>query len=136
MRHLLIACSDGRLTDPLARLLADRGVDAADRLLVPGGPLVFVRPGMERRVAMECLTTLVEVNSVAEVILVSHQDCRAYERALGGLGFDQQEILARDLRRVRGIIEQAFPTLTVRCYLIPWCENGAGPAFGAPEPVD
>jgi hypothetical protein len=136
MEHLLIACSDGRITEPLARLLADLGIDAADRLLVPGGPLVFVRPGMARRVALECITTQIESGGVRKVVLVSHQDCRAYERALGGLGFDQAEILTRDLHRVRALVENAFPALDVSCYLIPWRENGDGPGFGAAEPVD
>ena len=136
MEHLLIACSDGRLTGPLSCLLASLEIDVADRLLVPGGPLVFVRPGMERRVALECVTTQIDSGGIRKVILVSHQDCRAYERALGGLGFDQQEILVRDLRRVRALIENAFPALDVSCYLIPWRENGAGAAFGDAEPVD
>lgn len=136
MEHLLIACSDGRLSGPLATLLADLEVGEAERLLVPGGPLVFVRPGMERRVAMECLTSLVEAHGVRRVLLVSHQDCRSYERFLGGLGFDQEEILARDLRRVRRLIENAFPSLVVLCYFIPWRENGGGAAFGDAERVD
>lgn len=136
MEHFLIACSDGRLTDTLDRLLTDLGIDAADRLLVPGGPLVFVRPGMERRVAMGCITTMIEAGGVRKVLLVSHQDCRAYERALGGLGFDQKEILERDLRRVRALIENAFPALDVSCYFIPWRENGGGAAYGDAEPVD
>jgi len=136
MEHLLIACSDGRLAEPLTRLLGDRGIDAADRLLVPGGPLVFVRPGMERRVALECITNQIDSGGVRKVILVSHQDCRAYERALGGLGFDQHEILARDLRRVRALIENTFPALDVTCYLIPWRENGGGAAFGDAEHID
>jgi len=136
MKHLLIACGDGRLAGPLDEVLASLGVQDAERLLVPGGPLIFVRPGMGRRVAMECLTTLIESNGVRKVILLSHQDCRAYGRALGGLGFDQQEILARDLRRVRALIENAFSAVDVSCYLIPWRENGAGPRFGDAEPVD
>lgn len=136
MEHLVIACSDGRLIEPLARLRVSLGIEAAERLLVPGGPLVFVRPGMERRVALGCITTQIESSGVRKVILVSHQDCRAYERVLGGLGFDQQEILVRDLRRVRALIENAFPALDVSCYLIPWLERGAGPAFGDAEPVD
>ncbi len=136
MEHLLIACSDGRIREPLERLLASLEVAECDRLLVPGGPLVFVRPGMERRVALDCITTQIDSGGVREVLLVSHQDCRAYERYLGGLGFDQEEILTRDLRRVRRLIENTFPALTVSCYLIPWRENGTGPAFGDPEPVD
>jgi hypothetical protein len=136
MEHLIIACSDGRIADTLTRLRIGLGIEAADRLLVPGGPLVFVRPGMERRVALACVTTQIVSSGVRKVILVSHQDCRAYEHALGGLGFDQQEILVRDLRRVRALIENAFPALDVSCYLIPWRENGAGAAFGDAEPVD
>ncbi len=136
MEYLLIACGDGRVAESLDDLLARLGVQGAERLLVPGGPLIFVRPGMERRVALECLKTLVEANGVRKIVLVSHQDCRAYERALGGLGFDQEEILARDLRRVRRLVENAFPAVDVSCYLIPWRENGAGAAFGDAGPVD
>ncbi len=136
MEHLIIACSDGRLAEPLKRLRATLGIDGADHLLVPGGPLLFVRPGMERRVAMGCITMQIDTGGVRKVVLVSHQDCRAYERALGGLGFDQREILARDLRRVRALVENAFPALDVHCYLIPWRENDGGAAFGDAEPVD
>ncbi len=136
MTALLISCSDGRIAASLADLLASEGVDDADRLLVPGGPLVLTRPGMERRVALEHVRTMLEVHGVRSVYLVSHQDCPSYERALGGLGFDQQELLERDLRRVRMLLENTFSDVDVRCFLIPWRENGQGPGFGEAEPVE
>ena len=43
------------------------------------------------------------------IYLVAHQECAAYERALGGLGFDQQELLERDLRRVKTLLETTLP---------------------------
>ena len=66
-------------------------------------------------------------------MLVSHQDCFAYERALGGLGFDQQRILERDLRRVKADLEHEFLGATVECYVIPWREDAEGAAFGRAE---
>jgi hypothetical protein len=133
---VLIACSDGRIIAALDRLQAELELSPPHRLFVPGGPLVLARPGMERRVALDCLTTLIDGQQARRVVLVSHQQCLAYERALGGLGFDQQELLERDLRRVRTVIESAFPAIEVECYFIPWRENGDGAGFGAAERVE
>jgi carbonic anhydrase len=136
MTALFIACSDGRLAPSLAALQGAEDALDADRFLVPGGPLVLTRPGMERRVALDCIRTALEVHAVHTVYLVSHQDCPAYDRALGGLGFDQQELLERDLRRVKTLLENTFASVEVRCFLVPWRENGDGPGFGAAEPVE
>ena len=135
MNSLVIACSDGRLSEVLQQFQSHRHAPSADRLLVPGGPLVLTRPGMERRVALDCIRLLVEAHAIRRVLLVSHQDCPAYERALGGLGFDQREILERDLRRVRTLLENEFPQVEVGCWFIPWQENGVGAAFGEPQRV-
>ena len=136
MNSLVIACSDGRLADALQKFQSRRHAQDADRLLVPGGPLVLTRPGMERRVALECVRGMTEAHAVRRIMLVSHQDCPAYERALGGLGFDQREILERDLRRVRTLLENEFPEVRVDCWFIPWEENGQGAALGEPERVN
>jgi carbonic anhydrase len=137
MSALVIACSDGRIAAELVRLQKRLHAEDADRMLVPGGPLVLTATGAERRVALDCVKSIVDVNNVRQVLLVSHQDCWAYERALGGIGFDQQEILARDLRRVRTLIENQYPGVEVYCYVIPWREDGGGKAaFGEAERVD
>lgn len=137
MTALLISCSDGRIAMPLRHLQERLGAEDADRLLAPGGPLVFTRPGMERRVAGDCIRTQIEAHSIKQVYLVSHQDCAAYERSLGGLGFDQQELLERDLLRVKMLLENDFPEAEVACFVIPWREGGDGnAAFGEAEPVE
>jgi hypothetical protein len=137
MSALVIACSDGRIAAELVRLQKRLHAEDADRMLVPGGPLVLTATGAERRVALDCVKSIIDVNNVRQVLLVSHQDCWAYERALGGIGFDQQEILARDLRRVRTLLENQYPGVEVYCYVIPWREDGGGKAaFGEAERVD
>ena len=136
MSALFIACADGRVAPSLAALQEKEGESDADRFLVPGGPLVLTRPGMERRVALDYVRSVVESHGVRTIYLVSHQECAAYERALGGLGFDQQELLERDLRRVKTLLETTFPGVDVHCYVIPWSENGEGAAFGPATPVD
>ncbi len=108
----------------------------ADRLIVPGGPLQLTRPGMERRVAMECVRSLVEAHDIRTIYLVSHQDCISYERVLGGRAFDQKELLVRDLQRVKALLENTFAAADVRCYLIPWLEQGEDAGFGVAEPVE
>ena len=133
---LFIACSDGRVAAPLAALQEQEGEQAADRLLLPGGPLVFTQAGTERRVALEFVRMQIDVHGLRRIYLVSHQDCQSYERALGGFGFDQQGLLVRDLQRVRVLLENAFPEVDVRCYLIPWRETNGGAASGEAEPVE
>ena len=136
MTALFIACADGAAAAALSALQEKEGETDADRFLVPGGPLVLTRPGMERRVALECVRTQIDLNGIRTVYLVSHQDCPAYEHSLGGLGFDQHELLARDLRRVKALLENTFTDVEVRCFIIPWRENGAAPSFGEAEPVE
>jgi carbonic anhydrase len=133
---LFIACSDGRMAAALAWLQEQEGEPAADRLLLPGGPLVFTQPGTERRVALEFVRMQIDVHGIRRIYVVSHQDCQAYERALGGFGFDQRELLVRDLQRVRVLLENAFPDVDVRCFFIPWRENGVAAAFGEAEAVE
>ncbi len=136
MTALFIACSDGRVAASLAALQEKEGEGAADRLLVPGGPLVFTQAGTERRVALGCVRTQLDTHGIRRIYLVSHQDCQAYERALGGFGFDQQGLLVRDLKRVRVLLENAFPETDVRCFVIPWRETDGSAAFGEAEPVE
>ncbi len=137
MDSLLLACADGRITQSLNELLRHLDAEEGDCLRVPGGPLKLTRPGMERRVVMDFIRAQVEAHGLRRILLVSHQDCSAYERALGGLGFDQQELLERDLRRVKMLLENDYPALEVSCFIVPWHENGDGEAgFGAAEPVD
>ena len=136
MTALFIACADGLAAAALAALQEKEGETDADRFLVPGGPLVLTRPGMERRVALDCVRTQLDLHGIRTIYLVSHQDCSAYEHSLGGFGFDQQELLARDLRRVKTLLENTFADVEVRSFVIPWRENGAAPSFGAAEPVE
>jgi carbonic anhydrase len=133
---LFIACSDGRVATALASLQEQEGEPGADRLLLPGGPLVFTQPGTERRVALEFVRTQIDLHGLRHIYLVSHQDCQAYERALGGFGFDQQGLLVRDLKRVRVLLENAFTEVDVRCFVIPWRETDGSAAFGEAEPVE
>lgn len=136
MDALLIGCSDGHIAGRLETLLGDLGYPEANRMLVPGGLLPLTRPGSERRVALGYVREIVEVHDVRRIILVAHQECAAYRRALGGFGFDQQEILERDLRKVKRLLETEFPSVDVHSYMIPWREDGESAAFGPAVAVD
>ena len=136
MHSLIISCSEGRLAASLSAFQEELGEQDADRLIVPGGPLQLTRPGMERRVALECIRALIDGQGVRRVYLVSHQDCASYEQVLGGRAFDQKELLMRDLLRVKALLEHSFATVDVRCYLIPWVEKGEDAGFGPAELVE
>jgi len=135
MNSLLISCSDGRVAPALDDLQRRLRIEDADRMLVPGGPLALTKTGADRRVARDCVAEIVSTHDVRRIVLVSHQDCFAYEHALGGLGFDQREILERDLRRVRADLEHDHLGVDVECYVIPWREDEDGAAFGRAESV-
>jgi hypothetical protein len=136
MNALIIACADGHIAGPLSLLQAELGELDADRLLLPGGPLQLTYSGVECRVALDWVRTQLEIHGNRTIYLVSHQDCGAYERALGGLGFDQQELLERDLRRAKALLETAHPGVDVRAYVIPWDDHAGVPGFGPAEPVE
>jgi hypothetical protein len=136
MNALIIGCSDGRIATRLEALSRELDVPDANRLMIPGGPLPLTRPGAERRAALEYIREIVEVDDVRTIHLVAHQECAAYERALGGLGFDQQELLERDLRRVKTLLETTFAGVDVHSYVIPWREDGEGAAYGPAIAVD
>jgi len=136
MNVLFVSCSDGRVAPAITALQESVGEPEAHRLIVPGGPLVLTRPGMERRVALGFIGEVIEAHDVRTVYLVSHQECAAYERALGGFGFDQQELLERDLRRVKTLLETTYSGIDVRCYVIPWRENGGDASYGPAIPVE
>ena len=136
MNMLLIGCSDGRIARRLQMLVDELGAPEANRMLVPGGPLPLTRPGTERRVALSCVREIVEAHDVRTIVLVAHQECAAYERALGGLGFDQLELLERDLRKVKRLLETEFSGVDVRSFVIPWREDGEGAAFAPAVAVD
>ena len=136
MDTLLIGCSDGQVARRLEALLAEMGYPDAHRLLVPGGTLPLIRHGSERRVTLACVREIVEAHDVRLIVLVAHQECAAYQRALGGLGFDQQELLERDLRTVKRLLVSEFSGVDVRSFVIPWCEDGERAAFGPAALVD
>lgn len=136
MDTLLIGCSDGRIVGRLEALLAELGHPDANRLLVPGGVLPLARPGAERRVMLACVREIVETHDVRTIYLVAHQECAAYERVLGGKGFDQQELLERDLRRVKTLLETAVGGVDVQCFMIPWREDGEAAGFAPAIPVE
>ena len=135
MNSLLVACSDGRVAPALDDLQRRLHIEDADRLLLPGGPLALTRTGAERRVTKDSVSQIVQFHDIRRIVLVSHQDCFAYERALGGLGFDQQRILERDLLRVKADLEHDYLGAEVECYVIPWRESAEGAAFGRAELV-
>jgi len=135
MNSLLVACSDGRVAPALNDLQQRLHIEDADRMLVPGGPLALTRTGAERRVAKDSVSQIVQFHDIRRIVLVSHQDCFAYERVLGGLGFDQQRILERDLQRVKADLEAEYLGVTVDCYVIPWREDAEGATFGRAELV-
>jgi hypothetical protein len=142
---LVIACSDGRLQEPMDEFLASRGVTHYDRLYLPGGPgalassgVSFVRADQARR---EC-TFLVEAHGIEEVYLVFHgpsedgpeeATCGDYRRKLPTNSAEQ--IRTQQLHDARELLRNGFgwnvdPLIhTFRCEIT----AGGGVAFVALE---
>lgn len=136
MPTLLVTCVDARIRAAIARLEDDLGISGGDRLQVPGGPLALVSDGVQRQAMIAWVELLARFKDVTVVHLVSHQHCLAYERKLGGFFHDEREVLERDLRAARGILEDAVYGVRVDCHIVPWEADAAGGgAYGAAVPV-
>jgi len=130
---LVLACSDGRLHESLLALQTRLGLDHADRISVPGGPLALLRSEHERRSLLDWLTTLVPAHDIDTIVLAAHEDCLAYTRARRA-GVDERAAVARDLRAARDVVRGRLSGLTVPMYVVPYDVVAA--RFGSAERVD
>jgi hypothetical protein len=115
---LIVSCADGRLRELLLALETRLGVENADRLLVPGGPLGLL--GQRSQATMvEWLDQLVGGHDVELVCLVAHEDCLAYSGRLAGLAGREREVLERDLVGAKALVAGRYPSLRVECFVVP-----------------
>jgi hypothetical protein len=137
MRTLFVTCVDARIGGAVDALEEALGLEACDRLQVPGGPLALVSDGPQRQATTDWVEFLARFKDVAVVHLVSHEHCLAYQRKLGGFFQDEREVLERDLLAARRVLEDAVYGIRVECHLVPWVADDAGDGeFTAPVPVD
>jgi hypothetical protein len=116
---LIVSCAGGRLRELLLALETRLGVDGADRLLVPGGPLAFLEDQRARATMIEWLDLLVRGHTVELVCLVAHEDCLAYSGRLEGLAGHEREVLERDLMQVKTLVAARHPSVRVECFVVP-----------------
>ena len=103
---------------------------------MPGGPLALAGDGPQRQAVTAWIELLVRFKDVGVVHLVSHQHCLAYQRKLGGFFPDEREVLERDLKAARHVIEDAVYGVRVECHLVPWLADDAGDGeYAAPMPL-
>jgi hypothetical protein len=131
---LIVSCADGRLRELLLALETRLGVENADRLLVPGGPLALL--GQRSQATMvEWLDQLVGGHDVELVCLVAHEDCLAYSDRLAGLAGHEREVLERDLMGAKALVAGRYPSVRVEGFVVPR-ELGSRPGrLTAPERV-
>ncbi len=132
MRTLLVTCVDARIRGAIEEFEDRLGITGCDRLQVPGGPLALAGDGPQRQAMTAWIELLVRYKDVGVVHLVSHQHCLAYERRLGGFFHEEREVMERDLRAARRVIEDAVYGVRVECHLVPWGADASGGAYGAP----
>jgi hypothetical protein len=132
---LIVSCADGRLRELLLTLETRLGIDNADRLLVPGGPLALLEGQRSHTTMVEWLDELVGGHGVELVCLVAHEDCLAYSGRLAGLAGHEREVLERDLMRAKTLVSHRHPSVRVECFVVPY-EPGSHPGrLASPERV-
>ncbi len=115
---IIVACADGRLREYLLALETRLDIDGADRLLVPGGPLAFLRQH-ERTTMLGWLDMLVRVRGTELLCLVSHEDCLAYADRLADTGLTERRALERDLAQAGQVVASRFASLRIEGFIVP-----------------
>ncbi len=123
---VIVACEDFRLhqrsdgSNLLAEFIKDLGYDC-DVITRGGGILDYVRPhdvghGFDGSVLRD-LKVAVKLHDVKNIIIVGHEDCRAY----GYLHFKCMESemnrVQADMRIARNALKKEFPRVQVLLYL-------------------
>jgi hypothetical protein len=126
LRALLVTCVDSRIRWAIEALEDELGIAGCDRLQVPGGPLALVADESQRRAMIAWVELLGRSKDVGVVHLVSHEHCLVYQRKLGGFFADEREVLERDLRAARQVVENAVYGVRVECHVAPWVASAYG----------
>lgn len=116
---LVVACSDGRLQNALdAYLRVAQGIEAYDRVYLPGGPGALASSGFEFARAerhLEEFRFLLDAHDVQEVILIFHGPspngpaeacCADYLRHYGNASPDR--IREEQMKDAREVLSKAF----------------------------
>jgi hypothetical protein len=135
VRAVLVTCVDARIRASIDGLEQDLGIVACDRLQVPGGPLALVADEPQRKAVVAWIELLARFKDVGVVYLVSHEHCLAYERKLGGFFHDEREVLERDLRVGKELLEDAVYGIRVECHVVPVAGDGSGEDYAEAVPV-
>jgi hypothetical protein len=129
---IILACSDGRLREQLLALETRLGIEGADRVQVPGGPLALLRTEHQRRSLTDWLGLLIPAHAIERICLVSHEDCLGYA-PLRAAGHDERRALERDAHAARDQLRQRLPHVVVEGYIVPF--DSTAHRFGSPERV-
>jgi hypothetical protein len=133
--HLIISCVDGRIRDRLSQLEERLGEEDPLWLMVPGGPLIFSESRAEADAVLGWIDTLTTRQGVHKIVLVSHQQCLAFQRKYGGFFHDEMEVIARDLARAKQAILDRFYGIHVDCFVVPWDSGSRSPGFSPAKSV-
>jgi carbonic anhydrase len=103
--NLVVCCSDFRLEAHLEAWIA-KHVGTADRLVVVGGGLAFLRQGCHADAAWDDLETLQGLHGFTDIWIVNHTGCGAYKAFRNGNDPETQLAAhAADLTELRRQLE-------------------------------
>ena len=132
---LIVSCADARLRELLLALETRLGIEAADRLLVPGGPLALLEGQHGRQAMLDWLDLLLAGHDIGLACLVSHEDCLAYARRLAGRPESERATLEGDLVAAGTLLVTRYPGLRVECFVVPRGHDGDVARLGSPGRV-
>jgi carbonic anhydrase len=124
---LIIRCSDGRFTVPVADLMAHKGYQSYDTLAIPGGPALLDMSGSsisDTESVRSSTRFLIRGHHTQRVFLIAHVSCGYYQKRMTGQPDNKvlsQQI--KDLQCSAAWIRRENPQIQVEAYFI-YPQNG------------
>lgn len=116
-KKIIVSCSDGRFFPSTIQRF---GGGEYDVFAVPGGALAFsfaVRFPAMKLVSRRAVELLLKAGEVDRIVVVSHEDCRAYHHELSRKSDEQRkEAQIQDLRKAKQTLNKIAPGLEVELY--------------------
>jgi carbonic anhydrase len=132
----VLCCFDERIRLAVSKFLRRQGILHPDMIVVAGGAKTLASPrnDFERDFILEQIRLSTQLHGAKQVLLLSHSDCATYGGLAAFKGDHDAESAHHcdELQRAAGLLQSAFPGLTIKRFFISFDGVWQPPAEDAP----